>query len=70
MTRNQERRLLLAALDYADADMACRVTRAMIGTPERAAAIKSRQRAKARLLSAAGQNRKQPELDLREALRA
>lgn len=70
MTSNQERRLLLAALDYADADLKCRETRALMGTDERAAAIKARQRAKARLLSAAGQNRKQPDIDLREALRA
>jgi hypothetical protein len=69
MNARQERRLLLAALDYAKADLTCRASNTFPGTIPRAAALKERRLAKARLLRAAGEKRKQTEIDLRPALR-
>jgi len=65
----QERRLLLAALDFAAADRLCRDSRLYPETTSRADALRRRRLAKQRLLRAAGEKRPQRELDVREALR-
>lgn len=69
MTANQERRLLIAALDYAEADRLCRTAQTHPATVSREKALKARRLAKARLLRAAGEGRAQREIDVRPALR-
>lgn len=69
VTARQERRLLLAALDFAEADRLCRESQHHPTAVSRAVALKKRRLAKKRLLSAAGEKRPQIELDVREALR-
>ncbi len=67
MTARQERRLLIAALDYAEADRLCREAQKFPTRVSRAAALKKRRLAKKRLLTAAGEDRQQIELDPRPA---
>lgn len=62
MNARQERRLLLAAIDYADADFRCRLSQHSPATVSRSEALKARRLAKARLLRAAGSERCQQEL--------
>lgn len=70
MNAGQERRLILAALDYAAADRLCReAQRDPEGPVNRLHALKKRRLARLRLLRAAGEKRAQKELDIREALR-
>ena len=68
MTANQERRLLVAALDYAEHDARCRAAQ-KDPTISRKEALRQRALAKKRLISAAGRGRAQLELDPRPALR-
>jgi hypothetical protein len=69
MNAAQERRLLLAALDFAGYDRACREAQKHPTALSREYALKMRRLAKARLLRAVGEKRPQLEIDLREALR-
>jgi hypothetical protein len=70
MNASQEKRLLLAALDFAAADKLCRESRRDPEGPiNRLQALKKRRLAKQRLLRASGEKRTQRELDVREALR-
>lgn len=70
MNARQERRLLLAALDFAAADRLCReARRATTSSVSRLDALRLRRLAKQRILRAAGEKRIQKELDVREALR-
>lgn len=64
MTHNQERRLLLAALDFAGYDRACREAQKHPTAVSREYALRQRRLAKQRLLRAAGEHRRQPDLDL------
>lgn len=69
MTAAQERRLLIAALDYAEADQLCRDSQKHPTAVSRESALKRRRLAKKRLLTAAGEGRAQLEIDVRRALR-
>ena len=62
MTAAQERRLLIAALDYAGYDRACCESQKHPTAVSRQEALRKRRLAKARLLRAAGRYRKQQEM--------
>lgn len=67
MTAGQERRLIRAALDFVEADARVRASRHDIHV-SRKGALYDRRLAKARLITAAGLRRPQPELPLHVAL--
>jgi hypothetical protein len=69
MTAAQERRLVLAALDFAEADRLCREAQKHPTAVSRGTALRWRRLAKRRLLTAAGEDRPQLEIDIRPALR-
>jgi hypothetical protein len=67
MNGAQERRLLLAALDYCGYDRACREAQKHPTAVSREYALKKRALAKRRMLRAVGDGRPQLEIDVRPA---